>query len=164
MCITPVRVLAVAWFLALIPGTALGDRQPLDIGNREEPTEAQQLVIAKSFCVAMRRNHNREQVPELRGYFDPRYLKEHELLNGDFKVRMAPVMNIRNILLAKDKRTLLCMVETSKGAKELILLQTTVHDGKLYLLPARAPNRTSKSITPWILHTSLASWKQAETP
>ena len=39
--------------------------------------------------------------------------------------------------------------------KEAILLQTTVHEGKLYMVPAKAPDPKTGTFTPWILRTKL---------
>ena len=133
----------------------LSSNLPFVIGNRKEPTETQLLAIAKAFCVAMRRQHNQENVPALRGYFDPRYLEEHELLEGDFNVLMASVGAIHNIRLADDDHTLLCYVETGNRQKEAILLRSVVHDGKLFLLPLEPPDEKTNVVTPWILRMKL---------
>ena len=123
------------------------------IGNREEPTETQQLAFAKGFCVAMRRHHDTKDVSGLKGYFDPQYLEEHDLLEGEFTFEMAPVGSIHNIVLAHDRRTILCLVETDNSKLEAILLRTIVHDRKQYLSPVMSPDQTTGTVTPWILRT-----------
>ena len=128
---------------------------PFVIGNREEPTETQLLAFAKSFCVAMRRQHDNADVPALRGYFDPRYLEEHALLDGDFRVQVVPIGVIHNIRMADDKRTLLCYVETGDRQKEAIRLRAVTREGRLYLLPPKAPDEKTQLVTPWILRMSL---------
>jgi hypothetical protein len=134
---------------------SMSSHVPFVIGNREHPTETQQLAFAKGFCVAMRRLHDKENLPALRGYFDPRYLKQHGLLEGEFKVRMAPVGGIHNIVLADDRHTILCLVETGDGRTEAILLRTVVEGEMLYLSPATSPDPRTKVLTPWILRTKL---------
>ncbi|PAY19778.1 hypothetical protein CKO51_09210 [Rhodopirellula sp. SM50] len=128
---------------------------PFGIGNREQPTESQLSAFAKGFCVAMRRRHAEENVPSLRGYFDPSYLQQHGLLDGDFQLQMRPVYGIRNIQLADDRRTILCYYETNQGRSEVILLRTVVREGKLYLSPVKPPDATTRRFEPWILHVAL---------
>lgn len=129
--------------------------RPLVIGNRSEPTETQLLVLSKSFCVAMRRNHDREHTPELRSYFDPRYLEAHGLLEGDFQLKMAPVHSIHNIQVADDSRTVVCHVESDEGQQEVILLRVVAHEGALYVAPTNPPDAQTNLVQPWILRMSL---------
>lgn len=121
-----------------------------DIGNRKAPTATQRHVIAKSFLDAMRR-HGSVTTDQLRNkYFAPSYLKKHGLTEKNVPVRMAPVRTIYNIQVADDDRTLVSFVKTEQ-AREVILFQTVVEEGNLYLLPLTDPDSESGEITPWIL-------------
>ncbi len=161
-------VLLVTCLLAGTPGpSAQPDKGrdasglPFAIGNREEPELNQLQAFAKDFCVAMRRLHGEKGGNALRPYFDPRYLKKHGLLDRDLSVNTAAVVPIFAIDVADDMRTVLCVVGTKanpkdkESVKEAILLRVTVHEGKLYLMPHKAPDPKSGTFTPWILRTKL---------
>ncbi|MHC4875398.1 MAG: hypothetical protein ACYTGL_02795 [Planctomycetota bacterium] len=113
------------------------------------------LVIAKRFCVALRRNHQREKSSALREYIDPEYLRKHELDGGSFPVATTPVLSIHNIMVADDHDTILCLVDKSDGTELALLLRTVERDGKLFLAPESIPDRQTREFTPWILKTEL---------
>src|SRR5262245_7772318 len=65
--------------------------QPFKIGDRDEPDLDQLHVITKTFLVGMRRHHGDANANALRHYFDPRYLKKHNLIDKDLHVELAAV-------------------------------------------------------------------------
>ena len=124
----------------------------------KEPDDDQIHVFTKTFLVTMRKHHGDKNANALREYLDPRYLKQHNLTDRDLAARMAPVGDILNYVIADDRRTVLCVVETKANpnapVKEAILLRLSVHEGKPYLSP-KAPDPKTGSFTPWILRTKL---------
>ena len=130
--------------------------EPFVIGNREEPTETQLLIISKVFCVALRKlNNDESKRAALRVFFDPRYLEKHDLKEGAFPVKTVAVGAVFNIQIANDRRTAICEVQTEQNPKELLLLRLTVHDGKLYLTPVAPPDPKTRSFTPWIFRMKI---------
>jgi hypothetical protein len=141
--------------------TASAGELPISIGNRTEPNDDDLHVITKMFLVAMRNHHTDKNGNALRGYFDPRYLKKHNLTDRDLSVQMAAVWNIYNYVIADDRQTILCFVDTKENpnakepVKEAILLRIVLLEGKLYVSPVKAPDAKSGSFTPWILRTKF---------
>ena len=125
----------------------------------KEPDDDGIYVLTKSFLATMGTHHGDKNANSLREFIDPDYLKQHKLTDADLAVQMVPVWGINNYQIAADRRTVLCLVETKTGAnaviREAILLRLAVHDGKPYLLPAKAPDAKTGSFTPWILRTKL---------
>lgn len=117
------------------------------------------FVLTKSFLSKMGSHHGDKNANALREFIDPNYLKQHKLTDADLAAQMAPVWGIQRYEIATDRRTVLCFVETKSGSnaivKEAILLRLSVHDGKVYLLPANAPDAKTGSFTPWILRTKI---------
>ncbi|QDU35755.1 hypothetical protein Mal4_00370 [Maioricimonas rarisocia] len=131
-------------------------RRTLVIGNRDEPTETQLLILAKSFCVEMRRHHNEGTSRKFRRqYFDPRYLAEHGLKPDELPVEMAAVGPIFNLQVADDRHTIVCHVGTGENQREVLVLRVTEHEGSVYLQPLRPPHAQTGRITPWILRMKL---------
>lgn len=129
-----------------------------NIGNREEPTDTQLLVIAKSFCVQMRHHDESVSIRELGlSYIDPRYLEKHGLSQDEFHVRTIPLVPTAqdDIEVAADRRTIACYMGTGEDQREIILFRTTLHEGNLYFLPAEPPDPKSGLVTPWILRMKL---------
>ena len=117
--------------------------------------EMANLVLAKTFCVAMRRNDQ----ARLRQLIDPEYLKRIKL--GDQKqlpIEIAPVLGIHNIVISNDRQTALCLYGTSKGDKEALLLRTRWTNGRLYVLPTAPRNAVTGHFQPWSLRTQLNSF------
>jgi len=133
---------------------------PPDLDQQKEPDEDQRNVFTKTFLVAMRNHHGDRNANAVREFFDPRYLKKHGLTDRDLSATLAPVRNIYSYEYADDKQTILCLVDTDanpqKPVREIILLRYTVHEGKMYLTPARAPDPKTGVITPWILRTKAS--------
>src|SRR5215207_9636067 len=127
---------------------------PFEIGNRTEPDDTDLFVMTKMFLVAMRNHHKDKNGNALRGYFDPRYLKQHTLTDRDLSVQMAAVGDIHNYVIADDRRTILCFVDTKENpnakepVKEAILLRIVLHEGKLYLAPVKAPDAKTGTFSP----------------
>jgi hypothetical protein len=125
----------------------------------KEPDDDAIYVFTKVFLDEMRRHHGDKNGNALRKYIDPGYLKQHKLTDADLAAQMAPVWNIHNYNIAADRRTVLCQVSTKADSKaqvqELIVLRLSVHEGKVYLLPATAPDAKTGSFTPWILRTKV---------
>ncbi len=123
----------------------------------KELDDDQIYVFTKVFLDAMRRHHGDKNGNALREYLDPGYLKQHKLTDADLAVQMAPVWNIYSYTIADDRRTVICFVDTNTDpkvrVKEAILLRLSVHEGKVYLLPAKAPDAKTGSFAPWILRT-----------
>jgi hypothetical protein len=139
------------------PAPAQPDR-PFKLGDRDEPDLDQIHVLTKSFLVGMRRHHGDANANALRNYFDPRYLKKHNLTDRDLPAELTAVVGIHTYQVADDNRTVLCLVDTKEGGqtvKEAIVLKVTVHERTLYLEPAKAPDPKTGRFTPWILRTKL---------
>ena len=134
---------------------------PMTLRNPEEVSSMELAIFAKSFCVAMRRFHNREDKSDLRGFIDPRYLNKHEVMEDSLPIDLAAVVPVHNCVIAEDLNTVLCIVGTAEDGnsqvrtKEAIILRTTVYDGKLYLSPGAPPDSKTGLFTPWILRTKL---------
>ncbi len=152
-------LLSVALVAFLPTGKPASPDEPFKIGNRDEPTPDQLAMIAKSFCAEMRRHHGDGNANALRRYFDPQYLKKHNLTDRDLPAEMTPVMNIHAIEVADDNRTVLCVVDTRSGGRtgprEVLLLRATVRERTLYLEPVKAPDPKTGRFTPWILRSKL---------
>lgn len=125
----------------------------------KEPDDDAINVLTKHFLATMGKHHGDKNANVLREFIDPDYLKQHKLTDADLAVPMVPVWGIHNYQTADDRRTVLCFVETKTGSdpvvKEAILLRLSVRDGKVYLLPAKAPDAKTGSFVPWILRTKL---------
>jgi hypothetical protein len=128
---------------------------PVEIGNRQEPDLTTLSILAKSFCVALRRHHADENLAALREFFDPRYLKKYNLTEGRLTFATASVRDIFSIQVAQDRCTLVCIVNTHENEKELLLFRATVHEGKLYLQPPLPPEPRTQKFTPWLLRTKV---------
>ena len=140
---------------------------PYVIGNGGVLDDTQLSAFAKQFCVEMRKYHGlsgsdpKPDAARLRKYFDPAFLKKHNLGEGEFPVQMAPVFPIYDMQIADDRRTILCVVGTKVSAdaketvKEGILLRVIVHEKTLYLSPEKGPDPKTKTFTPWILRMKL---------
>jgi hypothetical protein len=125
----------------------------------KEPDNDQINVFTKVFLGTMGKHHGDKNANALREFIDPNYLTQHKLTDADLAAQMAPVWGTRRYDIADDRRTVLCFVETKSGSdpivKEAILLRLSVHEGKVYLLPAKAPDAKTGSFVPWILRTKL---------
>ncbi len=123
----------------------------------KELDDDQIYVFTKVFLREMGRHHGDKNGNALREHIDPGYLKQHKLTDADLAVQIAPVRNIYSYSIADDRRTVLCFVDTTADPKaplkEAIVLRLSVHEGKVYLLPAKAPDAKTGSFTPWILRT-----------
>jgi hypothetical protein len=135
-------------------GAALSNL-PFEEGR--EPNQDDYNVFTKTFLVGMRNHHGDKNANALREFIDPRYLKKHGLTERDLSAEVLAVGNIHNYLVADDKQTILCLVETEENPRqavnETILLRVAVHEGKLYLSPVKAPDPTTGAFKLWILRT-----------
>jgi len=132
---------------------------PVRAADKEkEPDDDQIFVLTKVFLSTMGSHHGDKNANALREFIDPNYLKQHKLTDADLAAQMVPVWGIQRYDIADDRRTVLCFVETKSGSnaivKEAILLRLSVHEDKVYLLPAKAPDAKG-SFAPWILRTKL---------
>lgn len=126
------------------------------------PEEVEFQAFAKSFCVAMRRNHSTSDLEgksadTLRRYLAPSFLKEHGLESGTLPLETLPVRSIHNIQLADDRSTIACVVSTAHETTELVLLKAIVHDGNVCLDTSRYDPTSGARIRPWILRIKLPS-------
>lgn len=156
--LTGLLTAGMSWDTSLVAD----DLPPFTIGNREEPDETQLHAFAKHFCVEVRRfDAKSPDATRLRKWFDPEFLKKHNLTEGDLPIQMAPVGNIYDLQVGDDERTILCVVDMRGSAsakepvKEAILLRVVLRDKALYLSPAKGPDPKSKTFTPWILRRKL---------
>ncbi len=121
----------------------------------KEPDNDAIYVLTKHFLATMGTHRGDKNANALREFIDPNYLKQHKLTDADLAAPIAPVWGIDTYEIADDRRTVLCFVETKTGTdavvKEAILLRLSVHEGKVYLLPAKAPDAKTGSFTLWIL-------------
>lgn len=124
--------------------------------------ETQLQAFAKHFCVEMRRFDSKNpDTARLRKWFDPEFLKDHHLTEGELPIQMAPVGNIYDLQVANDERTILCVVDVRGSAdakepvKHALLLRVVLRDKTLYLSPAKGLDPKSKTFTPWILQMKL---------
>jgi len=108
-------------------------------------------VVAKVFIATLRKRFSDENAAELRKFIDPRYLKEHGLQDGAFPIQRVVTGDIHNNNLSDDPSTALVVADTEGGTKECFLFRLTVHEGAVYILPLKAPDKKSKSFKPWIL-------------
>ena len=105
LLVSNLAVYAVRASESLAPACDLERKIPK--GDRDP--EMANLVLAKTFCVAMRRNEH----VRLRQLIDPEYLKRIKL--GDQKqlpIEIAPVWGIHNIVISNDRQTALCLYGT----------------------------------------------------
>ena len=148
-------------FILALSALNAADGLPYEVGNREggHPTDEDLLVFAKMFCSRMQTHYEDKNANALRAFFDPRYLKKHGLTDRDLSAELAGGGGIYNILVADDKETILCLMDTrahptDKGTiREAIILRVSVHEGNLYLSPLKAPDPKSGVFAPWILRT-----------
>ncbi|WP_052640007.1 RNA polymerase sigma factor [Zavarzinella formosa] len=123
------------------------------------PTQMEMRLAAtvKQFLVTMRNHHGDKNANALREFIDPRYLKMHDLTDRDLSVPMPAVGSIINFETAGDGQTILCIVDVEatppKKIREALLLRVSVHEGKPYITPQKAPDPKTGAFTPWILRT-----------
>ena len=114
------------------------------------------LVIVPAVIGGIVRERFRdEKAGELRKFIDPRYLKAHGLQDGAFPIQRVVTGTIYDNQLSDDPSTALVVVETEGKAKECLLFRLTVHEEKVYISPLSAPDKKSKSFSPWILRVKL---------
>ena len=131
---------------------------PVDIRiTNGEQLELASRILAKTFCVAMRRNHTPETSSALRAYIHPVYLKKHQRAGQEFSFQTVSVKSIFDIQITDDPHTILCLVSTADNSREAIILRTAIHEERLYVSPVRPPHAETGSLTPWILRTKLAA-------
>jgi hypothetical protein len=123
---------------------------------KENDAEMKSLVFAKSFCVAMRRNHQLQNPTKLLQFIDPRYLAEHKINTTKPNLETFPLFNIYDIKISTDPSTILCLVDTKGGPRQALLLRTNTSNGKLHLNPVAPPSKANQSFTPWILRMQAA--------
>src|SRR5262245_13512895 len=107
-------------------------------------------VVTKVFIATLRQRFSDEKAAELRKFIDPRYLKEHGLQDGAFPIQRVVTGDIYHNDRSDDPSTALVVAGTEGGAKECFLFRLTVHEGKVYIAPLKAPDKKSKSFNPWI--------------
>jgi len=155
-------LLTISAFVIVLPLAGFADdgqvttrRKPFVIGNRAEPTRTQLQAFTKMFLHDVRElGEDENKLGALRVFFDPRYLEAHDLQQGDFPVETVSIESLQ-YQIADDNRTAACVVGANDNERELILLQFTVHAGKLYLEPQAPPHATNRSFKPWILRMKL---------
>ena len=145
-----------------ITAASNADEKPLTPDKIAGPTdvERQRLeeggpVVTKTFIAALRQRFSDEKAAELRKFIDPRYLKEHGLQDGAFPIQRVVTGDIHNNNLSDDPSTALVVAETEGGTKECFLFRLTVHEGTVYIAPLKAPDKKSKSFSPWILRVKV---------
>jgi RNA polymerase sigma factor (sigma-70 family) len=116
-----------------------------------EPAEMDVSVPSKAFiadiCLPGR--------IRLRDLIDPRYLKKHGLTDRDIAYEILDHQGLDRYEVADDLRTVLFVVESKGGGKELIILRWVVYEGHLYISPEKAPDPKTGIFKPWILRTKV---------
>jgi hypothetical protein len=116
-----------------------------------EPAEMDVSVPSKAFiadiCLPGR--------IRFRDLLDPRYLEKHGLTDRDIAYEILDHQGLDNYHVADDLRTVLFVVESKGGGKELIIVRWVVYEGHLYLSPEKAPDPKTGIIKPWILRTKV---------
>jgi hypothetical protein len=120
-----------------------------------EPTEEQILVASKTF-ISDSRNPGKVRFREL---IDPRYLKKHGLTDRDLVYEVGEHVGLHNYQVADDLRTVLFIVDTKGGQRELIIARWVVHEGHLYLSPEKGPDPKTGIFRPWILQMKAKGWE-----
>jgi len=150
--------------VALVPGGSHGaepDAEPVS-GYVVRNAEMRQAVqaIAKGFCIDLRDFHTGESLTgrhadSIRGGLDPHYMARHGLEEGELPIVTAPFRDIHDIRVADDLRTVLCIVNTEEGGREVIVLKLDGEEGEtystLYFSPVNPPDAESGFFEPWIL-------------
>jgi hypothetical protein len=116
-----------------------------------EPTEEDILVASKAF-IADLRLPGRIRFREL---LDPRYLKKHGLTDRDIAYEVSDDQGLNNYHVADDLRTVLFVVDSKGGAKELIIVRWAVYEGHIYISPEKAPDSKTGIFKPWILRCKV---------
>lgn len=124
--------------------------------------EMKPLAFAKSFCVAMRRNHQPERSSKLLNFIDPGYLERHGINRQNPSLQTFPLFNIYDIKISADPSTILCIVDTKNGSRQSLLLRTKMTKEKVYLDPISPPSKPTKTFSPWILRMKAAPASAAE--
>jgi hypothetical protein len=127
---------------------------PLTAADRRR-LEKSGPAATKMFIAALRTRFTADTADELREYIDPRYLKAHELQEGNFPVRTVLTNNIFDNQLSADPRTALIVALTETAAKEVFLFRLTVLDDAAYILPLAEPDKTTGAFDPWILRAKV---------
>jgi hypothetical protein len=112
-------------------------------------------VVTKTFIAALRERLSDKEAAKLREFIDPRYLKEHGLQEGAFPIQRVVTGDIYSNHLSADPTTALVVAGTEGGVKECFLFRLTVHEKNVYIAPLRAPDKKSKSFSPWILRVKV---------
>lgn len=121
-------------------------------GKSDRDVEMANLVLAKTFCVAMRRNDH----ARLRQMIDPAYLKSLNLdKDAKLPIEIAPVLGIHHIIITRDRQAALCLYGTQQGDKETMLLRTRWNNGRLYVAPSGPPDPETGLFQPWSLRANL---------
>jgi uncharacterized protein (TIGR03067 family) len=115
----------------------------------EVPLEMDVAVPSKVF-IANIRLPGRIRFREL---LDPRYLKKHGLTDRDIAYEILDHQGLDGYEVADDLRTVLFVVDSKGGGKELIIVRWVVYEGHLYIAPEKAPDPKTGIFTPWILRT-----------
>jgi hypothetical protein len=123
--------------------------------ERDRVEEASPALV-KHFIATLRQPFTATTAGELRSFIDPRYLKEHKLLEGAFPIQTVVTTNMHDLRpVSGEPQTILVIVETEAATKEVFLFRTTYYLGKVYLLPLAPPDLAAKSFTPWIIRAKL---------
>jgi hypothetical protein len=154
------EALAVTVTGGLVVTGVAGEPRRMDQPARLTDAERQRLeegggVVTKTFIAALRERFSDEKAAELRKFIDPRYLKEHGLEKGAFPILRVVTKDIHSNHLSGDPSTALVVAETEAAAKECFLFRLTVHEGTVYIAPLTAPDKKSKSFSPWILRVKV---------
>jgi RNA polymerase sigma factor (sigma-70 family) len=112
-----------------------------------EPADMDVLVPSKAFiadiCLPGR--------IRFRDLIDPRYLKKHGLTDRDMAYEILDHQGLDRYEVADDLRTVVFVVDSKGGGKELIVLRWVVYEGHLYISPEKAPDPKTGIFKPWIL-------------
>lgn len=123
-------------------------------------------ALAKSFCIELRDNYSTEPLTgraadKLRHYFDPEYLKKHDLEVGDLPILTTPFRRLDDIRVSDDLQTVFCVVDNDSGRKEVILVRVVIEHrddrySYAYIRPANPPDPDTGFFAPWVLKVEIS--------
>ena len=144
-----------ALFVAVSPA-ALHSAEKAPVSRSDHQA---QVVLAKQFLVAMRRNDH----AALRKAIHPFYLAKHGLVDKEqLPMEIAPVLGIHNLVPTLDGTGMLCLYKSKTGQKESLLLRIKMKGDVPYIHPATEPDPKSGKITPWLLRQNLEKFIQSK--
>jgi hypothetical protein len=125
-------------------------------GERDRPRLVERgPMVVKTFVAQLRKAMSDEGAGELRGFIDPRYLKEHGLEAGGLPIARVVTGAIYDNRLSADPRTIVIVAETADSAKEAFVFRTSVYEGNVHILPLSPPDAAGGRFEPWILRMKV---------